>query len=151
MPSLTLVYGRFVDIYHAHKAGKISFLYQFGDHDPTGVMIPQSLDSRLSEFCERYNCPRPIIQRIALTEQQIIEHRLPTRPTKREGNTHALKFEGDSVELDALPSGLLRTLVRDCIERHISQAELQVLREAEASERMRLYGFANEAAEEEIP
>lgn len=112
-------------------------------------MIPQSLESRLSEFCERYDCPRPIIQRIALTEQQILEHRPPTRPTKREGNTHALRFEGDSVELDALPSSVLRTLVTDCIERHINQTELAVLREAEASERMRLYGFADEAAEEE--
>jgi hypothetical protein len=149
MPSLTLVHDRFIDIYHARKAGKLSFLYQFGDHDPTGVLIPQSLESRLSEFCERYDCPRPIIQRIALTEQQILEHRPPTRPTKREGNTHALRFEGDSVELDALPSSVLRTLVTDCIERHINQTELAVLREAEASERMRLYGFADEAAEEE--
>jgi hypothetical protein len=28
---------------------------------------------------------------------------LPTRPTKREGNRHADSFEGENVELDALP------------------------------------------------
>jgi hypothetical protein len=99
-----------------HEVGKVSFLYQFGDHDPTGVIIPQSLETRLNEFCDKYDCPLPIIERIALTEAQIAEYRLPTRPTKRQGNTHALRFEGDSVELDALPSATLRDLVRDCIE-----------------------------------
>ena len=142
MPSLTLVYSCFTNILHAHEADKQSYLYQFGDHDPTGVIIPQALESRLTEFCERYDCPPPIIERIALTEEQILEHRLPTRPTKRQGNTHAHHFVGDSVELDALPSNVLRSLVRDCIERHISPTELEILREAEASERMQLQQFA---------
>jgi hypothetical protein len=60
---------------------------------------------------------------------------LPTRPTKRDRNSHAHKFDGDSVELDALPSADLRALVRDCIERHISLSALNTLREAEQSER----------------
>jgi hypothetical protein len=145
MPSLTLIYRCFENIKRAARAGKQSYLYQFGDHDPTGVMIPQSLQSRLNEFCERNDCPPPIVERIALTEQQIIEHRLPTRPTKREGNTHALKFEGDSVELDALPSAMLRALVRESIERHISPAELHALREAEDSERAILLRLARDA------
>ena len=144
MPSLTLVYDCFLKIRRAHKAGKVSFLYQFGDHDPTGVMIPQSLETRLNEFCEKYECPPPFIERVALTRQQIIDHRLPTRPTKREGNRHALKFEGDSVELDALPSRALRALVVECIERHISQTELAVLREAESSERMLIETIARQ-------
>jgi hypothetical protein len=57
---------------------------------------------------------------VALTEQQIAEFNLPTRPTKREGNRHAYGFAGDSVELDALPPHVLRDMVRDVIERHIS-------------------------------
>jgi hypothetical protein len=147
MPSLTLVYDSFISIKHAAKADKQSYLYQFGDHDPTGVMIPESLENRLNGFCEKYDCPPPIIERVALTELQIAEYRLPTRPTKREGNTHALSFEGDSIELDALPSAVLRELVRECIERHISEAELETLREAEASEREQIQLFADQAAE----
>jgi hypothetical protein len=143
MPSLTLVYECFQDIRLAHQAGKTSFLYQFGDHDPTGVMIPQSLENRLNEFCGKYRCPPPIIERIALTTAQIAEYRLPTRPTKRDGNKHALTFEGDSVELDALPSAILRDLVRGCIERHINPTELEVLREAEESERSILQQIAS--------
>lgn len=149
MPSLTLVYDSFINIKRAHQAGKLSFLYQFGDHDPTGVMIPQSLEARLNEFCERYDCPAPFVYRIALTEEQILEHRLPTRPTKREGNSHAHRFVGDSVELDAMPSTILRGLVRNCIERHISPAELEALRATEASERTVLRMFANDAAGDE--
>jgi hypothetical protein len=135
LPSLILVHDSFTHIRHASRAGKHSYLYQFGDHDPTGVMIPRSLEARLNEFCERYDCASPVIERVALTEKQIRKYRLPTRPTKREGNRHANAFVGDSVELDALPSSVLRDLVRECIERHIDTNQLAILREAEASER----------------
>jgi hypothetical protein len=149
MQSLTQVYQGFAHIHRADRAGKQAYLYQFGDHDPTGVIIPQSLENRLGGFCQQYDCERPIVERIALTKQQIIDHRLPTRPTKRDSNTHALKFEGDSVELDALPSAVLRELVRECIERHISPAALQTLREAEISERELIRQFARDAEEAE--
>ena len=57
--------------------------------------------------------------------------------------THADKFEGDSVELDALPSGILRDMVREVIERHISERDLEVLRAAEDSERELLDAWAD--------
>jgi hypothetical protein len=135
MPSLTQVWDSFGNIYRAAGAEKRSYIYQFGDHDPTGCLIPEALKRRLREFSERHGCPYPVVERIALTEEQIREHRLPKRPTKRHGNTHAHKFEGDSVELDALPSHDLRDLVRDCIERHISPSDVEILRTAEESER----------------
>jgi hypothetical protein len=135
MPSLTQVYGSFRSIYRAARAGKDSFIYQFGDHDPTGCLIPKTIEARLNDFCDKHNVARPVVERIALTEEQIEEYRLPTRPTKRDRNSHAHKFDGDSVELDALPSADLRALVRDCIERHISLSALNTLREAEQSER----------------
>lgn len=143
MPSLTQVYGSFESIRRAAEAGKSSsYLYQFGDHDPTGCLIPRSLEARLDEFCQKSDCPSPIVERVAPTEEQIDRYRLPTRPTKRDGNTHAKSFTGDSVELDALPSATLRELVRECIARHISERELEILREAEASERELLYQLA---------
>jgi len=74
---------------------------------------------------------------------------LPTRPTKRDGNTHAHKFEGDSVELDALPSSALRELVRNCIERHIDAAALAALRAAEDSERDILWRLSDEYEDSE--
>jgi len=144
MPSLTQVYTSFTNIRRAARADKQSYIYQFGDHDPTGCLIPKSIEARLCEFCDEHGIDPPVVERIALTEEQIERHRLPTRPTKREGNSHAKDFEGDSVELDALPSSELRALVRECIEWHIDASALETLREAEQSEREILEQLAGE-------
>jgi hypothetical protein len=149
MPSLTQIYGTACSVINAARAGKQSYIYQFGDHDPTGCLIPKSIESRLQQFCRKYNCEFPVVERIALTKEQIRRYRLPTRPTKREGNPHARDFEGRSVELDALPSRILRQLVTDCIERHITPDQLSILRTAEESERDVIEQFADQAAEEE--
>jgi hypothetical protein len=145
-PSLTQLFGSFQNIYRAAHAGKLSYIYQFGDHDPSGCLIPKVISSRLNEFCKKHRCAEPIVERIALTEQQIREHRLPSRPTKREGNAHAKGFKGRSTELDALPPAVLRDLVRDCIQRHINADAVAVLREAEDSERTLIEKFARRAA-----
>jgi hypothetical protein len=84
--------------------------------------------------------------RAAVTEQQIEEYALPSRPTKRAGNTHARNFEGDSVELDAMPPDLLRSIVRDCIETHIDAHQLAVTLAAEESEREYLLRLADAVA-----
>jgi hypothetical protein len=144
VPSLTQVYASFLNIKRAAEVGKRSYLYQFGDHDPTGCLIPKMIKSRLDKFCAEHNCPPPTIKRAALTEDQVSHFRLPTRPTKRDGNRHANDFSGDSVELDALPSSELRILVTDCIKQHISDSDLSILRAAEQSERDFLKNWAQD-------
>jgi hypothetical protein len=135
MSSLTFVHGTALEIQKADDAGKKTYIYQFGDHDPTGVIIPKSLDRRLNEMCEQLDCSPPCVKRVALTEAQIKRYKLPSRPTKRDGNTHADSFVGDSVELDALPPRILRDMVRKVIEHHISPEQTTALRVAEDSER----------------
>jgi hypothetical protein len=142
MPSLTLLHGTAQEICKAGEAGRDTFIYQFGDHDPSGVLIPRTIKSRLDEMCERLDCPGPTIERVALIEEQISEFNLPTRPTKRDGNSHADNFEGESVKLDALPPSELRTMVTEVIERHITQEALTTLRAAEESERELLSAWA---------
>jgi len=142
MPSLTFLYGTALRIKRAYEADKRTMLYQFGDHDPSGVLIPQTIDRRLRELCAKLGAPPPIVERVALTVDQIREHDLPTRPTKRAGNNHARGFDGDSVELDALPPNVLRDMVRGVIGSHISDHALKVLRAAEESERLTLTAFA---------
>jgi hypothetical protein len=143
MPSLTQVFDSFTNIYHAAEAGKSTYIYQFGDHDPSGVLIPEALERRLDQFSQRYDCPCPAVERVSLTEEQIAEFNLPTRPTKREGNTHADSFEGESTELDALPAPELRRMVRESIEQHISPQALETLRSAEKSEREIIKNWAD--------
>jgi hypothetical protein len=147
MPSLTFLHGTAQEIYRADETGKQSYIYQFGDHDPSGVPIPQTIQSRLNTLCERLDCQTPIIERAALTEKQISEFNLPTRPTKRERNSHARDFEGESVELDALPPSELRAMVRRVIERHITPEAVTTLRAAEESERKLLRMWASEIPE----
>jgi hypothetical protein len=142
MPSLTQVFATFQDVYSAAEAGKTSYIYQFGDHDPSGVLIPETINRRLNEFCKRCDCQAPCVERVALTEEQIEEFHLPTRPTKRVGNSHANTFEGESTELDALPAAELRRMVRECIEKHITPEALHTLRAAEESERQLIERWA---------
>jgi hypothetical protein len=83
-------------------------------------------------------------ERVAVTPAQIEAWDLPSRPTKREGNTHARAFDGDSVELDAIPAAQLRLLVREVIERHVDMRQLAILKQAEKSERSLLAKWAGQ-------
>ena len=153
MPSISQLRISFDSIQEAAEAGKEVFIYQFGDHDPTGCLIPKNIERRINDWCDEEGCDRPTIERIALTEAQIRRFNLPTRPTKRKvgkngkDNPHLGDFTGESVELDALPSSVLRDLVRDCIAQHISEHELEVLRAAEESEREFLERLAERHAD----
>jgi len=113
------------------------------------VLIPKTIEHRLDQFCQKLDCPPPHFERVALTEEQIAQFDLPTRPTKRTGNSHANKFDGDSVELDALPAIELRSMVREVIERHISSRQLATLRVAEESERELLEAWADQVDTDE--
>jgi hypothetical protein len=121
------------------ERGKPAFIYHFGDHDPSGRWAARKIEEKLREFAPEaeihFECA-------AVTPEQIREWGLPTRPTKRDGNTHAKSFAGDSVELDAIPAPLLRQLVRRCIERHIDRDRFAVLEIAEQSERELLNAMA---------
>jgi hypothetical protein len=144
--SLTKLYDAFERIRAAYDDGKErAILYQFGDYDPSGVLIPAAIESRMLEFCERHDCPLPEIVRVALTKEQIERYRLPSRPTKKDGNKHAKDFDGDSTEIEALTSVVLRDMVRDCIERHIDPEELAELRADEDVERNRLIEITGRA------
>ena len=75
-------------------------------------------------------------EQVALTREQVTKYKLPTRPTKVEGNTHARNFSDvESVELDAMDPTILAELLRTAIERHIDDQALKVMLEAERSER----------------
>jgi hypothetical protein len=119
-----------------------TFIYYFGDHDPSGVDIRRNVERRLREFAPDADIT---FIPVAVTPEQITEMRLPTRPTKRT-DTRSRDFIGESVEVDAIPPGQLRELVREVISYHVDDAQLHVLEVAEQSEREILERFAAEAA-----
>jgi len=111
--------------------GKPAHLYYFGDHDPSGLNIPQVVERRLRDFAPGADIE---FTRVAVTPEQIVEWNLPVRPTKRT-DTRARNFVGGSVEVDAIPPTQLRQLVRECIEQHVDEAQLFLVQVAEESER----------------
>jgi hypothetical protein len=77
-----------------------------------------------------------------VTENQVHELDLATRPTKR-SDSRAKNFRGASVEVDAIEPATLRQMVTDAIEGHIDRHELNILKVAEASEKSILRNLAN--------
>ncbi|MGC4112316.1 MAG: hypothetical protein QM747_18240 [Nocardioides sp.] len=119
-------------------AGKPTFVYQLGDHDPSGVAAWEHVQRRLRDFAPDAEIT---FQRIAVTEEQITSLTLPTRPTKA-SDSRSRGFDGDSVEVDAIPTAVLKNLVREAIEQHIDQHRLEVTKMVEAEERADLQRWA---------
>ena len=111
--------------------GKPAFLYYLGDHDPSGRDITRATEAGLREFAPDAEI---YFERLAVTEEQIRLLHLPTRPTKAT-DSRGKHFQGESVEVDAIPSSVLRALVQQAIEQHVNERELQRLREIERQER----------------
>ena len=143
----------------AARRGKDMFVYQLGDHDPSGVdawrafmkrvLLMLGADERGAgpDDAERYSWEvggrgrTVVFERLAVTPWQVRDMGLPTRPTKQ-SDSRARKFAGGSVEVDAIPAPTLRTIVEDAITRHIDRAALEATRAAERAEREILSGWA---------
>ena len=108
------------------------------DLDPSGDLMPADVIRRIKHYAPSGNIQ---LERVAVTREQVELFKLPTRPTKRDGNRHAANFEGESVEVDAMPPNRLKALVQFAIERHMDNDRLHILRETEASERQQLNAF----------
>jgi hypothetical protein len=117
---------------------KPTYIYHFGDLDPSGVDAARDIEAKLRRYAPEAEIH---FEPPAVTRAQVEEWNLPSRPTKLT-DTRSKKFVGTSVELDAIPAAKLRQLVRECIERHIDQQQLSILRIAEESERQLLTKWA---------
>lgn len=116
-----------------------SYVYHFGDFDPSGVNAAEKIEQTLVELAPRADIH---FERVAVTELQIERLSLPSRPTKA-SDSRSRKFGEVSVELDAMKPGILRGLVENVINRHLPQDQLKVLQEAERSEREALTMFTS--------
>lgn len=85
-------------------------------------------------FIAGKNVQTAFFERLAVTESQIWDLGLPTRPTKRT-DTRARGFADQSVEVDAIPATTLRQIVEDAITQHIDPEALRITQLAEDSER----------------
>lgn len=127
-PSLSFIYEAADSI---RDEDKPTFLYYFGDYDPSGIDIPRVVERGLREFAPEAEIH---FERVAVTPLQIDTWNLPTRPTKK-SDTRSKGFSGESVEVDAIPPIFLREMVRARLERHIDAATLKQFELTEAAER----------------
>jgi hypothetical protein len=110
---------------------KRTFVYQLGDHDPSGVDAWRSFEEKVRGFGLGGDA---VFERLAVTPEQILEFDLPTRPTKST-DTRSRGFDGESVEVDALPATVLREIVEKAIVQHIDRRAYELNQRMEASER----------------
>jgi hypothetical protein len=116
----------------ALRAGKTCYVYNLGDHDPSGCDAWASVVDELRGFAE---VPERVhFDRLAVTPEQIREMSLPTRPTKK-SDSRAAGFEGESVELDAIPPDGLRRIIREAVEAHVPPHVREMSARVEAEER----------------
>jgi hypothetical protein len=124
------------------RSGKPRVILSLNDYDPSGSLMLQDILSRASHYAPeaRFHC-----EQVALTREQVTKYKLPTRPTKTDGNSHARHFtDVESVELDAMEPSVLAELLQDAIEAHIDHHALAVMLEAEQSEQAALRLMARE-------
>lgn len=121
---------------------KSTYLYYFGDYDPSGLDIPRKVEQDLREFAPDAEIE---FQRVAVSLDQIHTLKLPTRPTKRT-DSRSKNFIGESVEVDALPPRTLRGIVSACITQHIDRHAYSSLLAAEQGEKEVLMRLVDRAA-----
>jgi hypothetical protein len=116
------------------------YVYYLGDFDRAGQDAAKALQEKLERFSEDKSFAVCFAQ-IAVTEWQIENWELPTRlPKRTSANDRKWPFDF-ACELDAIPPDTLRALVQECIEQHLPQEQLEVLKVAEESERALLRSF----------
>lgn len=104
--------------YHKGMAKKSVVLY-FGDHDPTGMRIPKTLEATLRRFMEITEKPIPLeFVRVGLTLQQARDLDLPPFWAKESAGADFVRYveefgTQDAWELDALSPNTLAALVKE--------------------------------------
>ena len=115
--------------------GRPTYVYVLTDFDPSGVSIAEKVETELQA---RAPGSEIHVRRLAVDRDQIDAWHLPTRPTKS-SDTRARKFRQihgtESVELDAIPPDVLRSLVQEAIDQHMDPWRLQQFQIVEREER----------------
>ncbi len=118
------------------RGGDHATILYFGDFDPSGEDMVRSLRERLAHF----GCGPELIK-CALTYEDVQRFRLPPDFTKQTDSRRAAfvaKYGDVSVELDALPAGVLRGRLIEEVEARLDLDALEAVRATETTEREQL-------------
>jgi len=116
--------------------GEETAILYFGDFDPSGEDMVRSLKERLRFFeCE------PEICKCALTFEDVKQYNLPpdfTKASDTRSKGFIAKYGDIAVELDALPSEILKERIIEAIEERMDLDELESTKRTEEIEKERL-------------
>lgn len=135
-PSLSFLHAAAMTI---EDQDKPTYLYYFGDRDPSGLDIDRFVEKEIRELAPTADLR---FRRVAVLPEQIAQWELPTRPTKKT-DSRAKGFHGESIEVDAIRPSELRSLCRECITLHIDQEVYRSTLAVEKAEKETLLEMAS--------
>lgn len=120
-------------------------MFYFGDYDPSGQDISRDWNDTIIRYAEESLSTYLDMDFVhsALTPEQIEEWNLPGKPPKP-GDSRTANFEGECVELDALPKRQLLGLVEDAILTELDETEYEADLKQEQIDRDEMHEFIKE-------
>ncbi|MCC5992586.1 MAG: hypothetical protein JJT99_08685 [Rhodobacteraceae bacterium] len=140
--SETFAYGAVADLQGTGRKLVVHSLYDF---DRSGRDATESLREKVHRFGRELRV-QVEFNVLGLTAKQVDDLALPTRPPKRNTTADRAWPYPFAAELDAIPPDTLRSMVRDAIERHLPDGQLQHLKTVEEAERDLLMRFIEETS-----
>lgn len=124
----------------AYDNSRVStYIYALYDFDAGGERAFRTVERELPQYAPE----TPIyVERLAVTEQQIFDWNLPTRPAKRSDPEAAKWGDKPAVELDAIDPVRLTGLVEEAITAHVDENAWEVEQQIEQEEREGLLALA---------
>jgi len=117
--------------------GKRLIVLVLSDLDPSGKYIKEDYENKFKFMVKELGFQEPfIIEKIAITEEQVEEYDIPPMEKTYRGRD-TLKIW----ELDALDPRILRCIVKEAIEKYIDLEQLQRDLELEKRDRELLFNF----------
>lgn len=120
--------------------GQVEYAAKQGDEIANAVGLGAAMGlerEQVMEIVHGDRSPELRPRRVALTEDQVFEHDLPTAPPKK-SDTRSRNWVGETCQLEAMPPELLASTVRDAILGEIDVELYEEEREREAADRDRI-------------
>ena len=121
----------------AHAEDRPSFLFYLGDHDPSGEDMVRDVRDRL----ELFGVQDLTVEKVALTMEQVREHKPPPNPAKMTDSRAAgyvAQHGRSSWEVDALNPTTLARVIRGAFENVVDVDKMEAVKAREERDKKRL-------------
>jgi hypothetical protein len=125
------------------RQDKPCIVFHVGDLDPSGLSIVDALAEDVTLLARGMNRgARVKFVRVAVTEDQVAEHGLPTAPQK--GSDNRGEWMDETVQAEALPPDVLAQEIRDALEAVTDADVLEDMRAQGSTEREQILATFDE-------